>query len=95
MPRKCPFTGKKTHAGRKYSRRGKAKRLGGVGRKITSKTRRTFKANIQRVRALVNGRVVRMNVSAKAIRNGLITKPPKRDWAPPAGEEEAQDDATS
>ncbi len=93
MPRKCPFTGKKTAAGRKYSRRGKAKRLGGVGRKITSKTRRTFKANIQRVRAFVNGRVVRINVSAKAIRNGLIVKPPKRDWTPPSGEEQEQDDA--
>jgi len=93
MPRKCPFTGKKTVAGRKYSRRGKAKYLGGVGRKITSKTRRTFKANIQRVRAFVNGRVVRINVSAKAIRNGLIVKPPKRDWTPPAEDQPPEDDA--
>ena len=66
MPRKCPFTGKKTRAGRKYSRRGKAKYLGGVGRKVTGKTKRKFKPNLQRVRALVNGRVVRMNVSTSA-----------------------------
>ena len=82
MSRKCPFTGKKTRAGRQYSRRGKAKRLGGVGRKITSKTKRKFRPNMQRVRALIDGKVVRINVSAKAIRNGLIVKPPKRDYDP-------------
>ena len=83
MPRKCPLTGKKTRMGRSVSRRGKAKYLGGVGRKITGRTKRKFKANIQRVRAVVNGGVVRINVSAKAIRNGLIVKPPKRNWKPP------------
>ena len=83
MPRICPFTGKKTRAGRKYARRGKAKYLGGVGKKVTGKTRRSFKANIQRVRAIVDGQVVRINVSTKAIRNGLIIKPPKRDYQPP------------
>ncbi len=89
MPRKCALTGRKTTAGRKYSHRGKAKRLGGVGIKTTSKTRRTFKANIQRVRAVVNGRVVRLKVSAKAIRNGLVIKPGKRNYTPDAAEPEA------
>ncbi len=83
MPRQCPFTGKKTQSGRTYTRRGKAKYLGGVGRKVTGKTKRKFKANIQRVRAVVNGRVVRVNVSTKAIRQGLITKPMKRGYVPP------------
>ena len=82
MTRKCPLTGKKTSAGRSISRRGKAKRLGGVGRKITGRVKRKFKANIQRVRAVVDGKVVRINVAAKAIRNGMIVKPPKRDWKP-------------
>ena len=86
MPRVCALTGRKTTAGRRYSHRGKAKRLGGVGIKTTSKTRRTFKANIQRVRAVVNGRVVRINVSANAIRNGLIVKPAKRTWKPETDE---------
>ena len=84
MPRKCPFTGRKTHAGRSYARRGKAKYLGGVGRKITGKTKRKFKANMQRVRAVIDGRVVRINVSTKAIRSGLIVKPGKRDYTPDA-----------
>jgi len=83
MPRRCAFTGKKTRAGRTISRRGKAKYLGGVGRKITGKSKRTFKPNIQRVRAVVNGSVVRINVSAKAIRSGMVVKPVKRDYVPP------------
>jgi len=82
MPRQCPFTGKKTRAGRSISRRGKAKYLGGVGRKVTSKTKRKFKANMQRVRAVIDGQVVRINVSTKAIRNGMIVKPAKRDYNP-------------
>jgi len=83
MPRVCPLTGKKTSSGRKYARRGKAKYLGGVGIKTTGKTKRKFKANIQRVRAVVDGQVKRINVSTKAIRNGLVVKPPKRDYTPP------------
>jgi len=82
MPRQCPFTGKRTRAGRSISRRGKAKYLGGVGRKVTSKTKRKFKANMQRVRAVIDGQVVRINVSTKAIRNGMIVKPAKRDYKP-------------
>ncbi len=83
MPRKCPLTGKTTRAGRSYARRGKAKYLGGVGIKTTGKTKRKFRANMQRVRAVIDGKVVRINVAAKAIRNGLIVKPPKRDYTPP------------
>ena len=87
MPRRCAITGKKTSAGRSISRRGKAKHLGGVGRKVTGKVKRTFKANIQRVRVVVDGEVTRVNVSAKAISRGLVTKPPKRDYDPQADEE--------
>ena len=82
MPRVCRFTGKRTVAGRQYSRRGKAKYLGGVGVKTTSITKRTFKANMQRVRAVIDGQVVRINVSAKAIKMGMITKPVRRDYKP-------------
>ena len=82
MPRVCHFTGRRTHAGRSYSHRGKAKYLGGVGTKVTGISKRKFKPNIQRVRALINGKVCRIKVSAKAIRMGLVVKPPKRDYKP-------------
>ena len=95
MSRVCYFTGKKTRAGRSIARRGKAKYLGGVGRKTTGITKRKFKPNIQHVRAVVDGTVCRIRVSAKAIRMGLVVKPPKRNWkghatpsaVPPAGPE--------
>ncbi len=83
MPRVCHFTGKKTRSGRSYSHRGKAKYLGGVGTKVTGISKRKFKPNIQRVRALIGGRIVRIKVSTKAIRMGLIRKPMDRNWKPP------------
>jgi large subunit ribosomal protein L28 len=82
MSRVCYFTGKRTVAGRSITRRGKAKHLGGVGRKITGITKRKFKPNIQKVRAVVDGKVCRIKVSAKAIHMGLLQKPPKRDYKP-------------
>lgn len=81
MSRMCHFTGKKTRAGRSIARRGKAKYLGGVGRKTTGSTKRKFKPNIQRVRAVIDGKVCRIQVSAKAIRMGVLQKPLARDWA--------------
>lgn len=84
MSRVCHFTGKKTSAGRSIARKGKAKYLGGVGRKTTGVTKRKFKANIQRVRAVIDGKVCRIQVSAKAIRMGLVEKPQRRDWQPDA-----------
>jgi len=89
MSRECYFTGKKTRSGRSISRKGKAKYLGGVGRKTTGITKRKFKPNIQRVRAVVNGKVCRIKVSAKAIRMGLVVKPEKRTWKPEQANTEA------
>ena len=80
MPRVCYFTGKKTTFGNQKTHRGKAKYLGGVGTKCTGITARQFKANIQTVRAVVDGRVTRIKVSAKAIKMGLIQKPVRRTY---------------
>ena len=82
MPRVCHFTGKKTTTGRQYTHRGKAKYLGGVGTKVTGRTKRKFKPNLQRVRALVDGKPTRILVSTKAIRMGLVQKPMRRNWKP-------------
>lgn len=82
MSRECYFTGKRTISGNSISRRGKAKHLGGVGKKVTGITKRKFKPNIQKIRALIDGKVCRVKVSTKAIKMGLIVKPPKRDYKP-------------
>jgi large subunit ribosomal protein L28 len=75
MGRQCFFTGKKTQFGIKKTTRGKAKYLGGVGTKITGLTRRKVKPNLQKVRALVDGKIVRVLASTSAIRSGLVEKP--------------------
>ncbi|HBG27552.1 MAG: 50S ribosomal protein L28 [Planctomycetes bacterium GWF2_41_51] len=80
MSRVCSILGKKTSSGNTIARRGKAKYLGGVGIKTTGITKRKFKANIHKVRALVEGKVTRIKVSAKAIRMGLVEKPLKRNY---------------
>jgi large subunit ribosomal protein L28 len=84
MPRVCHFTGKKTTIGNQITTRGKAKYLGGVGTKVTGITARTFKPNIQKVRAVIDGQIVRIKVSTKAIKSGLIVKPIKRNYKPAA-----------
>jgi large subunit ribosomal protein L28 len=80
MSRVCHFLGKKTVSGNKIAHRGKAKYLGGVGVKTTGITRRKFKPNIQKVHAIIDGKVRRIRVSAKAIKMGLVQKPLKRDY---------------
>ncbi len=95
MARVCHFTGRRTRAGNSIARRGKAKYLGGVGIKTTGVTKRKFKPNIQKVRAVIDGKVCRIKVSTKAIKMGLVVKPQRRDWTPPvepAAEAEVADD---
>ncbi len=81
MPRVCKFTGRKTSTGNTYTHRGKAKYLGGVGTKVTGKTKRTFRPNIQTVTAVVDGKPQRVKISTKAIRQGFLVKPLKRKYA--------------
>ena len=80
MPRVCHITGAKTRSGHKITRRGKAKYLGGVGIKTTSVTKRTFKPNLQRVDAVVDGSPKRILVTARAIKRGMIQKPTRRKY---------------
>ena len=82
MGMQCAICEKKPQRGNQKTYRGKAKYLGGVGKKTTGVTNRKFKPNIQRVRAVVDGKVCRIHVSTHAIRMGLIEKPVKRNWKP-------------
>ena len=81
MPRVCEFTGRKTSAGNTYTHRGRAKHLGGVGIKITGKTKRKFRPNIHTVTAVVEGSIRRVKASTKAMKMGLVVKPLKRRYA--------------
>ena len=72
----CDICGKKADRGIKYVRRGLAKSKGGVGQRITGKTKRIRKPNLQKVRAVVQGRVKRIVVCTRCISAGKVVKPP-------------------
>ncbi len=74
MARICEICGKKTAVGNKIERRGLAKRKGGVGRKITGKTKRKFKANIQTMRANMNGSIKRIKICTRCMNAGKVVK---------------------
>jgi len=80
MSRICELTGKRPIKGRHIWRSGKAKKKGGIGTHITSTTKRRFMPNLQRVKAIIDGEVKYIRVTAKAIKKGLVTKAPKRTW---------------
>jgi large subunit ribosomal protein L28 len=80
MPRVCYYTGARTTVGRKLRYRGKAKYLGGIGKKVTSAEKRTIKPNLQTVTTMMDGRPVRIKVKARIIKQGLIVKPLKRKF---------------
>ncbi len=74
MARRCGICGKGPVSGNTVARRGSPKRKGGAGRKITGITKRTFKPNLQRIRAVVDGSPRRIKVCTRCIRSGRITK---------------------
>ena len=73
--RRCAICNKGPLRGQQITRRGLAKAKGGVGRKITGRSFRSFKPNLQRVRAVVQGKVVRLKVCTSCLSAGKIIKP--------------------
>jgi large subunit ribosomal protein L28 len=80
MSRICELTGTRPIKGSHIWRSGKAKKKGGIGTHITATTKRRFIPNLQRVKAVVDGQVRYIRVTAKALKTGLVTKAPKRRW---------------
>jgi large subunit ribosomal protein L28 len=80
MARICELTGKRPMKGSIIWRSGKAKKTGGIGTHITAITKRRFFPNLQRVKAVVNGEVRYIRVTANALKKGLVIKAPKRTW---------------
>jgi large subunit ribosomal protein L28 len=72
MAKQCEICAKKTVFGRNISH----------AHNVTS---RTMEPNLQRVRALIDGKVRRVQVCTRCLRSGLITKAPARKWKPEEG----------
>ncbi len=82
MSRICELTGKRPMKGSIIWRSGKSKKSGGIGTHVTAITKRRFMPNLQRVKALINGEVRYIRVTANALKKGLVVKAPKRTWKP-------------
>ena len=80
MARICELTAKGPIKGSIIWRSGKSKKSGGIGTHVTAITKRRFLPNLQRVKALINGEVRYIRVTANAIKQGLVVKAPKRTW---------------
>src|SRR5690606_32096295 len=65
MPRVCAVTGKKTRSSQTSTRKGSAKRKGGVGLKQVGVHNRTVKPNLQKRTIWVDGKPQRVWLSAK------------------------------
>jgi large subunit ribosomal protein L28 len=78
MGMQCEVCGKKPQLGNQKTYRGKAKYLGGIGKKITGISKRTYKPNLQSVKVAKDGETVRARVCVQCIRSGKVQRPIKR-----------------
>ncbi len=74
MSNVCEICGKKKAHGARIIRRGLAKKKGGIGMHVVKVSPRTFEPNIQSVRVVENGAVVRKKVCVSCIRSGKVKK---------------------
>ncbi len=74
MARRCEICGKGTMSGNVVTRKGQAKKKGGVGQHIGVTTKRVFRPNIITVKTMVNGTPTTVKVCARCLRAGKIQK---------------------
>ncbi len=74
MAKVCAICSKGNNTANRIIQRGKAKRLGGVGRKTTGISRRQQKPNLQKIKALVGGSPKRIKACTTCIRSGKVER---------------------
>jgi large subunit ribosomal protein L28 len=74
MSQVCELCGKGKTVGGHITRRGLAKKKGGIGTHVVKNTKRTFSPNLQNVRVRNGGGVRRMKVCTACIRKGAVVK---------------------
>ncbi len=74
MSRVCEICGKGKTSGGSITRRGLAVKKGGIGMHVVKNVKRTFSANIQKVRAKVNGGTKQIRVCTACIRSNRVEK---------------------
>lgn len=74
MAQHCEVCAKEPARGNQLAQRGKAKYLGGNGRKTTGISRRSFRPNLQRIRVQEGEQVVTRRVCTKCLKGGKVVK---------------------
>lgn len=74
MSKVCDICGKGPTTGNRIVRHGREKKKGGIGLHITGVTKRRYLPNLQRIRVLENGGVIRKTVCTSCIRSEKIQK---------------------
>ncbi|GIW95227.1 MAG: hypothetical protein KatS3mg110_3268 [Pirellulaceae bacterium] len=79
MAQHCEICGKTPQMGNQIQTRGKAKYLGGVGKKVTGISRRKFRPNLQRMKVTTaSGATKTMRVCTQCLRSGAVQKAVRR-----------------
>lgn len=74
MAKICDVCGKGSNTANSIVQRGKAKRLGGVGRKTTGISRRVQKPNLQKVKVVIDGTPQRIKACTTCIKSGRVSR---------------------
>jgi len=74
MSKVCGICGKGKHVGGSITRRGLAKKKGGIGMHVVKNVKRTFTPNLQRIKIRVDGGAKHMKVCTACIRSNRIVK---------------------
>ncbi|MFO8053105.1 MAG: 50S ribosomal protein L28 [Candidatus Omnitrophota bacterium] len=72
MSRKCFICGKGSISGNSISRKGKAKKQGGVGKKTTGINKRKFHPNLQPKKIVYEGKIKKVLVCTKCLKKGKV-----------------------
>lgn len=74
MSKICEICGKGKANGGSITRKGLAKKVGGIGMHVVKNVKRTFEANLQNVRINEGGTVKTVKMCVRCIRTGNFTK---------------------
>ncbi len=74
MAQYCEICGKGSNNANRVRRRGKAKKKGGVGQNVTNVSSRTQKPNLQKVKAIVDGKKQRITVCTKCLKANKVQR---------------------
>ncbi|ADK81875.1 MULTISPECIES: 50S ribosomal protein L28 [Sediminispirochaeta] len=74
MSRRCEICGKGTVAGHSVPRKGQPKKQGGAGQHIGVRTKRVFKPNLVKVKALVGNQKKTITVCTRCLKSNKVVK---------------------